>query len=150
MVHFNFWRGYLLVISYTLIAMGIYIVFLKNTFLFLPINQAIDSVFWTNELISEGTKDFKTFIYTFSGVYVLLWGVNLFFIMKYAFKPGNKWAWVSVLTTVLIWFFIMFPFSIIYKVYLNAFTDLLYFVILILPLIFTRKHFYYETLSRPQ
>jgi hypothetical protein len=137
----NLWRKYFCVISLMLIAMGIFIVFFKDTRIFWLFAGFIDPVFWSNEIITENTIRFKSFIYSFSGTYVLLWGINLFFISKFAFRPENKWAWYNILITALVWFLIMFPFSLYYGVAVNAIGDSIFFIMILLPLIFTRKEF---------
>jgi hypothetical protein len=137
----NYWRKYLLLTSYFMMAIGIYVAFFKNTALFTPFKRLIDPVFWPDNIMSEGTQQFKGFIYSFSGVFVLLWGLNSYFIIKNAFEPKNKWAWDCIVITTLVWFVIMFCFSIYYKVYYNAVFDVIYFVALLVPIIKTRKYF---------
>jgi len=138
----DFWKKYLYLMSFLLIAMGIFIVLFKDTPVYKLFSQYIDPVFWPDNMISENTRLFKSFIYSFSGTYVLLWGINLFFISRFAFKPENKWAWYSILITSLVWICIMFPFSMYYGVIVNAYGDILFFILIILPLIFTRKYFF--------
>lgn len=122
-------------------AMGLFIVFFKDLPVFVLFSQYIDPVFWKGEDISESTKLYKSFMYSFSGTYVMLWGILLFAITKCAFKPENKWAWNSILITTLVWFFTMFPFSLYYKVYVNAFGDMVFFILIMIPLVFTKKQF---------
>jgi hypothetical protein len=139
---FNFWKKYLYLISFLLIAMGIFVALFKDTNFYKLFSQYIDPVFWPDNLIPENTKLFKSFIYSFSGTYVLLWGINLLFISRFAFKPENKWAWYCILITSLVWICIMLPFSIYYGVLVNVYGDILFFAMIILPLIFTRKYFF--------
>jgi hypothetical protein len=138
---FIFWKRFLIAISISLIAMGICVAFLKNSLLF---TQFIDPVFWPDEVISKQTQIFKSFIYSFSGTYVILWGIFLFIISKFAFKPENKWAWNSIVITTLVWFCIMCPFSFFYKIYANAIGDIIFLVFISIPLLSTRKHFYHK------
>ncbi len=129
----NFWKNYLIIIGLSLIGFGIYIVFFKNSPAFTLFDNLIDPVFWTNETITEGTRNFKGFIYSFSGTYVLLWGINFLFLSKYALSPGNRWAWNCLALSTLLWFIIMVPFSWYYKVYYNVFGDILFFILISVP-----------------
>lgn len=128
-------------ISVLMTVTGIYITYFNKTGLYEPFRKIFDPVFWQSGEISEGTSNFKGFIYSFSGTFLMLWGINSFFIVKYAFKPENKWAWNSLLITTLVWFLTMVNYSFYYKFYVNAIGDIIYFVILMFPLLFTRRYF---------
>jgi hypothetical protein len=138
----DFWRKYLTIIGFSLIAMGVYIAFFKNTPLFAPFGNLIDPVFWPDKTTTEGTQNFKGFIYSFSGIFVLLWGINFTFISKNTLVRGNKWAWNCLALSTVAWVTVMVPFSICYKVYFNAIADVLFFIITIIPLIKIRKYIY--------
>jgi hypothetical protein len=138
----NFWKKYLMIIGLSLIAMGAYVAFLNNTSVFALFGNLINPVFWADGMTTEGTRNFKGFIYSFSGVYVLLWGINFLFISKYALVRGNKWAWNCLALSTIIWFTIMEPFSIYYKVYYNAIGDVIFFILIAIPMIKIRKHIY--------
>ncbi len=78
----DFWKKYLAIISISIIIMGVYVTFFKNTPLYSLFSNLIDPVFWPDKSITQGTQDFKGFIYSFSGVFILLWGMNFFFISR--------------------------------------------------------------------
>jgi hypothetical protein len=137
-----FWRKYLTIVGLSLIAFGVYITFCKNTPLFAPFGNLIDPIFWPDGTVTEGTRNFKGFIYSFSGVYVLLWGMNFLFISKYALIPGNRWAWNCLVSSTIIWFITMVPFSIYYRVYYNVIGDVLFFITVAIPMIRIRKYIY--------
>lgn len=86
----EFWKRYLFFISFAIIAMGAYVALCNRTPLFALFGNLIDPVFWPDNAITKGTQGFKGFIYSFSGVYVLLWGINFSFISKHALIPGNR------------------------------------------------------------
>jgi hypothetical protein len=133
-------KKYLMAIGISLIIMGIYVAIFNNTPIFALFTNLIDPVFWPDNVMTDGTKKFKGFIYSFSGTYVLLWGVNFFFVSKYALVRGNKWAWNCLALSTITWFVIMEPFSIIYKVYSNAIGDFMFFIIIMIPLIKLKKY----------
>ncbi len=150
MIKIDFWRKYLICIGISLIFMGVYITILNTTSLFSLFGNLIDPVFWPDGITSDGTQQFKGFIYTFSGVYVLLWGINFLFISKYALVQGNKWAWNSLALSTAIWFVIMEPFSIYYKVYYNAIGDVIFLILILIPLLKIRKHIFSKIFQIPQ
>jgi len=137
-----FWKKYLMAIGLALIAMGAYVAIFNNTPVFALFGNLIDPVFWSNTMMTEGTKKFKGFIYNFSGTYVLLWGINFFFISKYALVRGNKWAWNCLALSTIVWFVIMEPFSILYKVYHNAIGDVIFFIIIMIPMLKIKKYIF--------
>jgi hypothetical protein len=143
----NFWKNYLVMVGFSLVGMGIYVAFFKNTLLFSPFGNLIDPVFWMNESITEGTRNFKGFIYSFSGTYVLLWGINFLFLSKYALIPGNKWAWNCLALSTIIWFTIMVPFSLFYKVYYNVIGDTLFFILITIPMLKIRKYIFSKLIT---
>jgi hypothetical protein len=138
----NFWKNWLVIIGLSLIGLGVYITFFKNTPLFAFFGNLIDPVFWSNEVITGGTRNFKGFIYSFSGTYVLLWGINIVFISRYALIQGNKWAWNCLALSTIVWFAIMAPFSFYYKVYYNVIGDILFFILIAVPMLKIRKHIF--------
>lgn len=127
-------------IGLALIVMGVYVAIFNNTPVFALFGNMIDPVFWSDTMTTEGTKNFKGFIYSFSGTYVLLWGINFFFISKYALVRGNKWAWNCLALSTIVWFVIMEPFSILYKVYYNVIGDIIFFILIMIPMIKIKKH----------
>jgi hypothetical protein len=141
----DFWRKYLILIGISLISMGTYVSLFNTTPLFALFGNLIDPVFWPDEITTDGTKHFKGFIYSFSGVYVLLWGVNFLFISKYALVRGNKWAWNCLALSTILWSSIMVPFSMYYKVYYNVIGDIVFFVLIAIPLMGIRRHIFVES-----
>jgi hypothetical protein len=135
-----FWKKYLMTIGLALIAMGVYVAILNNTPVFALFGNLINPVFWSDNMTTHGTQNFKGFIYSFSGTYVLIWGINFFFISKYALVKGNEWAWNCLALSTILWFVIMEPFSIYYKVYYNAIGDIVFFILIAIPMIKIRKH----------
>jgi hypothetical protein len=138
----DFWKKYLMIIGLCLIVMGAYVALLNTTPVFSLFGNLIDPVFWFDTMTTEGTRHFKGFIYSFSGVYVLLWGINFLFISQYALVRGNKWAWNCLALSTILWFVIMEPFSLYYKVYYNAVSDIIFFILIAIPLLRIRKYIF--------
>jgi hypothetical protein len=136
----NFWKNWLIIIGISLIAMGLYVALFNSTPAFMLFGNLIDQIFWQDNTIIDGTRNFKGFMYSFSGTYVLLWGVNFLFISKYALIQGNKWAWMCLAISTIVWFTIMVPFSIYYRVYSNAIGDIIFFILIAIPIIKIKKY----------
>ena len=135
----EFWRRYLVWIGVSLAAMGLWIVAFKNTPVFAIFVSTVERVFWPNNIIPEVVRGFRGFMYSFSGTFLLLWGLNFACIAKFALVPGNKWAWNCLALSTMIWFTIMMPSSVLYKVYYNAIADVLFLIIIAIPMLKIRK-----------
>jgi len=135
MKKFDFCYKWLLFDSFIIIAVGVYIAFLKNTPLFILFDAPIDLVFWGNGIIDTGTVLFKGFIYSLLGVLMIVWGIQLFFIIKFALRKKEKWAWFCIFISVIVWFPIDETFSIYYGVYFNAIFNIPFLLLLLIPLI---------------
>lgn len=121
------------------IVIGIYAVFFNNTPLFTPITWIMDRNFWGNEVLSKGTIDFKIFTWDFLGMFHVIWGVNIFYIVKYSLmKKKEAWAWHCILISLIIWLVVDVYFS--FTVKHNSFLLVTIFLALlfIIPLIMTK------------
>ena len=89
-----------------LIVIGAYAVLFNNSPWFSPINKLMDPNFWENETLSQGTLNFKIFTWDFLGMLHIIWGVNLFYVVRYGLEKRKAWAWkcimVSALTLLLV------------------------------------------------
>ncbi len=141
MERINFWKKYLLIISYVILVIGVYVAFFKTTILYKPFNLLIDPVFWPDGIQNEGTILYKYFVYSLMGVCMMVWGIFLYQIIKNAYDSHKKWVWKTILITTVVWFLIDESFSIIYKVYYNAIFNVILFIAIIIPIIYTRKYF---------
>ena len=64
------------------------------------------------------------------------------FPVNLEFKKKEKWAWYCLLSCVSIWFFIDTFVSLALGFYLNAINNCIFYVLLVLPLLFTKKDFF--------
>ncbi len=137
MKKFDFCYRWLLIDSFIIVTVGIYIAFLKDTPLFILFNAPIDPVFWKNGIIDNPAVLFKGFIYSILGAVMIVWGIQFFFILKFAFARQQKWAWYCILVSLIVWFPIDEFFSIYYGVYFNAIFNILFLLLLLIPLLLT-------------
>jgi hypothetical protein len=50
----------------------------------------MDPNFWENETLSNGTLKFKIFTWDLLGMFHIIWGVNIIFIVKYSLMKKKK------------------------------------------------------------
>lgn len=137
----NFWKKYLLTLSYLIIGIGVYVAFFKSTILYRPFNNIVDPVFWPEGIQQQNTIQYKYFVYSLLGSCMIVWGLFLHFIIKNAYNSRQKWIWQCILITTIAWFLIDETYSIIYKVYYNAIFNLILLTIVAFSIINTRKYF---------
>jgi len=141
MENIKFWKNYFQIISYIIIGLGAFLAFLKSTPLYQPFNYIVDPAFWHAGIQNQSTITFKYFVYSLIGSCMIVWGIFLYQIIKNAFDSNKKWVWNTILITTIAWFIIDEFYSILYKVYYNALFNAVLFVIIIIPLINTKKYF---------
>jgi len=124
------------------IAIGIYAILFNNTSLFFIINWIMDPNFWgENEILSNGTLNFKIFTWDFLGMFHIIWGINIFYIVRYSLiEKKEAWAWKCIAISVFTWLLVDAYFILSMKLYAIAFNPVtVFFVILfIIPLIMTK------------
>jgi hypothetical protein len=135
---FLFWQRWLLVLGIAFVALGIVMTLPFGASLF---DELINPVFWGNEAIPDNANAFKTFIYGVLGAAMVGWGGLLTFIVHYPFRQKKRWAWNCLVTVFPIWFIFGLYVSFRGGVYSNVVGDIVYFVLVMMPLYFTRKDF---------
>jgi hypothetical protein len=122
------------------IVLGVYSVLFNNTPLFSFIDWLMDPNFWKNEVLSEGTLKFKIFTWDLLGMFHIIWGINIFFIVKYGMEKNKEaWAWKCLLIQVIVWLVVIAYFTI--SIRKNTFLPVTFFlaVLFIIPLIMTKS-----------
>lgn len=138
MNRFNFWQKWLFVLGILVCLGGVSFSLSSFTdFEFTDIN----SVFWEGGVVPYDAKEFQNWIYGVCFSLTAAFGLFIVFIANNPFKKKEKWSWNCLVTCISMWFVIETFFSIYYKVYPIAFNNIFQFVLLMLPLIFTRKEF---------
>jgi len=133
---FNFWQKWILVSGILIILMGF--TFPINLFLNIEF-EYINKAFWENGKIPQDSIAFWNWIFGTYCALSIVFGIFIIFISANPFRRKEKWAWFCLLVCYSTWFLIDTIYSIGYKVFANASNNLILFLILIIPLIFTRK-----------
>jgi hypothetical protein len=139
MNQFMFFVRRLLLVSVIITLFGIGLAVFKNTLLSFLVNDLFCPTFWPNTITDEGTARFKNLILSLCGAMMTTWGILLFGIINNAFKKRELWAWNTVFLSTCAWFTIDEFFSVYYHVWLNAIGNVPLLIMLIVPLVMTRK-----------
>jgi hypothetical protein len=138
----NFWYQWLLVVSLIVVIFGLILAFLYGTALFKPLDEQLSAAFWSNPGdVTAAMHHYQHWLVGVLGALFASWGVLLAFITYYPFKRQEKWAWNGLVTALIVWFVVDESFSLYFHVYLNALGNLVFLLLLALPLFFTRKDF---------
>lgn len=136
---FEAWQKILLGLSLVIILFGLFIALLNGTFLFKPFGDQFDQAFWPSGGVTDQDHLFQQWVYGLLGATMVGWGIFMFFIVKNAFIKREKWAWSCVLFGVLAWYLIDTGISAFHGVGANVMLNTVIFVLVIVPLIATRK-----------
>jgi type IV secretory pathway VirB6-like protein len=141
MNNFLFWQRWLLILAILFVVLGIVMTLSFGANLF---DTLINPVFWANGAMPNNVYNFKTFIYGVLGASMVGWGMLFAFIVYYPFRQKEKWAWNSLLAGFTLWFVFGLYVSFRAGVYANIVGDVVFFVLVMAPLFFTRKDFFHS------
>lgn len=141
MTIFSFWQRWLFFVGIIISVFGALMSFLSGTLIYELFNQLINPVFWGSDAVGENAKGFQQFVYGVLGATMAGWGIFMTFIAHYSFRNMEKWAWNCILVGTLAWFILDTSLSLYHKVYINAMSDMVFLIMVMLPIIFTKKSF---------
>ena len=150
MNRFKFWQKWLLVVSLSIVILGLFIALFNFTLIFNYVfHRQINPIFWKEKILLKSTIEFQSWIYGVLGATVSGWGVIMLFIAKYPFKKKQKWSWLAIASSTGVWFIVDTSISIYFNVYFNALFNTILFLVICLPLLFTIKYFFSEKKIKP-
>jgi hypothetical protein len=141
MKEFSFWQIWLFAVGALLTVFGIVMAFFSGTAVFELFNSQVDPVFWRTEDIADNARRFQQWIYGVLGATVAGWGVFVTFVAHYPFRKKEKWSWDCLVVGLLLWYLTDTAISLNFKVYFNAVFNTVLLVLVMLPVIFTRRYF---------
>jgi hypothetical protein len=141
MKEFSFWQRWLFAVGALLTVFGIVMAFFSGTAVFELFNSQVDPVFWRTEDIADNARRFQQWIYGVLGATVAGWGVFVTFVAHYPFRKKEKWSWDCLVVGLLLWYLTDTAISLNFKVYFNAVFNTVLLVLVMLPVIFTRRYF---------
>lgn len=131
----KFWTRWMLVVTVSMVIMGLMLVFLPSVF------QPLQGAYYNNyfdydaySVISEGDLRFQTFLFGVSGAVLASWALVMFFLVLYPLRQGQKWAWFAIISSMLLWFIGDSYVSIATGFAIHAALNLSIFVMLGIPL----------------
>ena len=139
MINFNFWHKWLLVVSVLCIVFGVCL-FLP-AFIDLEFSY-INEAFWESGVVPVEAKPFYNCIFGLYAAMEISWALFIFFIVYYPYKRKEKWAWNSLIISISAWYVIDTYFSTTFGLYTNSMNNLLFYLLFLIPLIFSRKYFH--------
>ncbi len=147
---FSFWSMWLLIVSIYIAVFGLVLAFFNQSqlmdFIF---NRQINPVFWPGAGIPEKAALFQAWIYGVLGATVLGWGILMAFLVYYPFKAREKWAWNSLAVSITVWFIADTTISSFYSATFNVVFNTILLLLVVVPLLFTRKYFYHTPKTLP-
>lgn len=138
---FLFWQRWLFIVSLIVFVFGILMAFLSGTVFFDAFDNQINPIFWKDAEVDKRTADFQHWIYGVLGSTMAGWGIILIFISSGPFKKREKWSWNCIFLAILLWYLVDTAISLYFGVNFNAVFNTMLFVLVMLPLVFTRKQF---------
>ena len=142
MDNFNFWQKWLFIVGLSLVIFGLILSFFsQSAFMNFIFNNQVNPVFWDSAIVPENSSNFQTWIYGVLGALVSGWGIFISFVAYYPFKSKERWAWNCIATGIIVWFTIDTIITVHFGVNVNVYGNILILLLVLLPLLCTRKHF---------
>jgi hypothetical protein len=138
---FHFWQRWLTLLSWVVVLFGVGMALLNRTPIFLLFDVQVNPAFWGSAGLPFEVDRFQGWIYGIFGATMAGWGIFLVYIARYPFAQRARWAWHCLLQGLLVWYLLDTGISLSFGVFFNAIFNTVILVLLLLPLIFTRKEF---------
>ena len=137
------WWKWLLAASGVMILFG-FMMLLFNASLLEPLNkEAYDAFFdgspFNNLSINE--RAYQNWVFGVLGAILVGWGLLISFIIYYPFRKSEKWAWNSLVMSLIVWYLLDTLTSIYYGVMFNVLSNTGFLILFGIPLIFSKKFF---------
>ena len=141
MKRFFFWQRWLFVFSLVVVVFGMGMALFNRTLFFALFNSWINPIFWDANPLPIGVDPFQGWIYGVLGATMAGWGVILAFIAYFPFRNRDRWAWSAIALGLSLWYVTDTTLSLYFGVTFNAVFNTAFFILAILPLLYTRREF---------
>jgi hypothetical protein len=129
----RFWIRWLSVASLALVLFGVGMALLNRTPVFDLFNRSIDYRFWPGG-VPLGTGSFQGWVYGAWGATVAGWGLTAAFVVRYALRRGQPWAWWALVSGFSVWFVIDTALSALAGVWVNVGLNAFVLLVFAVPL----------------
>jgi hypothetical protein len=142
MDRFNFWWKWLMGVTLYLVAFGLVLaIFPQSRIMDIVFNNQIDPVFWPDGNLPEASASFQSWMYGVLGSVIAGWGISMFLVVRYPFNARAKWSWNCMALGITLWFVVDTALSATHHVWFNVGFNTILWLLIVIPLVFTRKHF---------
>lgn len=101
----TFWLRWMLFATGSMVVMGLILAFTPL------MTDIIDPIYYNNyfdydaySTLSDGDLRFHAFLFGVSGAVVASWAILMFFLVMFPLRQGQKWAWVAITLSIIVWF----------------------------------------------
>lgn len=138
----DFWSRWLLLVGGFLALFGLATaLFNRAPFFDTLFNSNVDPVFWGTAAVPAASLVFQRWAYAVLGATVAGWGVILAFLAYHPFRKRELWSWNCILAGMLVWYLPDTILSLQAGVVFNAAFNTLLLILVLLPLVITRREF---------
>lgn len=141
MSSFSFWQKWLFIVGLGITVFGIIMALLSGTPLFELFHRQIDPAFWGTNAVDTTARQFQQWIYGVWGATVAGWGILVTCMAHHPFSRKEKWARDCIVLGLIVWFVLDTSLSAIHGVHFNIAFNASLLILVMLPVIFTHRHF---------
>ncbi|WP_373524436.1 hypothetical protein [Aquiflexum sp.] len=122
-----------------MLIIGLLIAFAGNSFVFALHNDGTFEVFNQGEQLSSPILDLKNWLFGIIGATMVGFNVMAIFIIRFALKEKEIWAWNALFYGIIVWFIIDSGISFYYAAYFNLYLiNIPALLTILIPLFFIR------------
>lgn len=134
-----FWFGWLKVAAIVCIAFGAFMAIFNQAQIFNFMNVHIENAFYSGIQIPENIAQLQGWLIGIAGASMAGWGLMMLFLIHFALRKKDKWAWNAMFYSILLWFSIDTILTIKYEASFNIVINLIFFLQFLAPLMFIRQ-----------
>lgn len=140
---FLFWQKWLTYANVMAIIVGFLVAFAGNSFVFEIHNEYTQKVFFESNTLQPDVLNLKNWLFGIIGGTIVGFHVLMVMISENSYKNKELWAYKAMWIAMVTWFLIDSSISLYYGAIHNVvLINLVSLVLIIIPLIMTRKEFY--------
>ena len=136
-----FWSKFLYWFKLFEVAFGLLIAFFTPKWILPLYHTFVNRALWSTDHTPQVVESFHNSMFAILGATIAGSALAQAFIVKYAFAQKQKWAWSAMLWSLLVWVVPDTAFSLYYGNWPNALFNVGPFLMIIIPLILTKKDF---------
>jgi hypothetical protein len=143
---FDVWQKWLVLSCAVIVVFGLLLALFNQSPVFdLLFNNQINPVFWRGRIAPHDVQLFQRWSYGILGCTVAGWGILMGFVAAIPFNNKEKWAWTAIAVSMAVWFISDTLLSLASGVTFNAMFNLIFFLAIGIPLVFTYREFFDHT-----